>query len=85
VSRVLDVIEALWIGQGLNERYFDYWFSNLIQSQVKEVRPSQYSIFECSQESTLKVKFLDEEKQVIGTGASGQSTTLDILRSKQKV
>lgn len=37
ISRVLDVIEALWVSQGLNERYFDQWFSFIIQSQMKEV------------------------------------------------
>lgn len=37
ISRVLDIIEALWINQGLNERYFDQWFSSVIQAQMKEV------------------------------------------------
>lgn len=72
VSRVLDLIESLWISQGLNERYFDYWFSNLIQSQLKE-------------ESLLKTRFYDEEKVCIDSSISNQSTGLDILRSRHKV
>jgi hypothetical protein len=38
VSRLLDVVESLWISQALLERHFDAWFTQLIQSHHSEVR-----------------------------------------------
>lgn len=37
VRRVLDIVESMWIGQALQERQFDSWFSVLIESHREGV------------------------------------------------
>jgi hypothetical protein len=38
IERVLDILEALWMSQALQERQFDAWFSEIQRLHKKEVR-----------------------------------------------